>query len=64
MGRIKTKLIKRKARALFSLYGDKLTESYEDNKKVVSQFVDSPSKKLKKAIAGFATRLKKREEVL
>lgn len=40
-------------------YGDKFTDKFEANKQQVHHFVESPSKKLKNIIAGYATRLVK-----
>ena len=64
MGRIKTKLIKRKTLAILDVYREKFSEDFEHNKKMVDQVAQVESKKLRNALAGFITRLKKREEVL
>lgn len=64
MGRIKTKLIKRKTHAILEIHRDKFTEDFEQNKKIVDQYVQVESKKLRNSLAGFITRLKKKEEVL
>jgi len=64
MGRIKTKLIKRKTLGLLEKYREYFSEDFEHNKVQVARLTDVKSKKLKNAIAGFVTRLKKREEVL
>lgn len=60
MGRIKTKLIKRKTREVMLEYNDHFKEDFETNKKLVSQFVEVPSKKLRNTIAGYVTRLKRK----
>ncbi len=39
-----------------------ITDKYDDNKKIVSQLVNTKSKKMRNIIAGYATRLKKAEE--
>lgn len=59
MGRIKTKLIKRLTHELIERYSDRFTERYEENKKVVGELVMTESKKIKNAIAGYVTRLKR-----
>lgn len=60
MGRIKTQLIKRTTFDLIKRSGDKLTDNYETNKKLVNKLVDVKSKKIKNTIAGYATRIKKK----
>jgi len=59
MGRIKTVLIKRLTYALLREYGDKFTNNYEKNKKVVGELLPTASKKIRNVIAGYATRLVK-----
>jgi small subunit ribosomal protein S17e len=59
MGRIKTKQIKRLSSEFVKMHGQELTENYDNNKKVVAQYADIKSKKLKNAIVGYATRLRK-----
>ncbi|MFH1683031.1 MAG: 30S ribosomal protein S17e [Candidatus Woesearchaeota archaeon] len=61
MGRIKTTLMKRKTKELLGLHGDKFTADFDENKKITEQFTDVSSKKLRNIIAGYATRLKKKE---
>ncbi len=60
MGRIKTKQVKRITNELMDTHGDQITISFEDNKKVVSEYLDSESKKLRNMIAGYAARRKKK----
>lgn len=62
MGRIKTVLIKRVTHQLMGLYGDRFTDDFEKNKKIVDELIDTPSKKLRNVIAGYATKLVKKEE--
>lgn len=57
MGRIKTTLIKRTARKLFTEYKDKFKPEFEHNKKAVDGIVDSPGKKMRNTIAGYITKL-------
>ena len=62
MGRIKTQLIKRATHELLNAYGDKFTEDFNQNKKLVSQYLSVSSKKLRNIIAGYATRLIKKNK--
>ncbi len=62
MGRIKTMLVKRTANKLFKEHKDSFSENFDDNKKIVMQYADVPSKKLKNVIAGYLSRLAKRHE--
>ncbi len=56
MGRIKTTLIKRVATEIVEKHSDKLKNNYEENKKIVEELADIPSKKLRNTIAGYVTR--------
>ena len=62
MGRIKTKLIKRLTFQLLKEYKDVFTDDFEQNKKLVEQYLTGPSKKIRNVVAGYATRLNKRKE--
>ena len=57
MGRIKTTQVKRIALRLVDEQRELFKEEFEDNKQLVDQFVDIPSKKLRNVIAGYVTRL-------
>lgn len=57
MGRIKTQLAKRITNKIINLHSDKLNNEFDKNKKVVSEFTDIKSKKLRNIIAGYASRL-------
>jgi len=59
MGRIKTKLAKRVAVELWENHKDLFKKDFGENKKIVANFVEFPSKKLKNIVAGYATRLAK-----
>jgi len=59
MGRIKTKLIKRITLSLYKEHREELKGDYEENKKIVTKFLDIPSNKMRNIIAGYATRLVK-----
>lgn len=62
MGRIKTMLVKRVTNEMFDEHADRFTTTFEENKVVVEQLANVPSKKIRNIIAGYATRLKKKQE--
>jgi len=62
MGRIKTQLIKRVSNKLMKEHRDEFKRDFDENKKIVEELVDIPSKKLRNGIAGYCTRLAKEEE--
>lgn len=62
MGRVKTKLVKSVTEDLFEYYEDEFTDEFDENKEVVEAYLDGASKTLRNTIAGYATRLKKRQE--
>ncbi len=59
MGRIKTKYVKRVTKSLIFKYKDKFKPDFRSNKTVVSDLIETKSKKLKNVVAGYATRLVK-----
>jgi small subunit ribosomal protein S17e len=63
MGRIKTTLIKRVSMEIVDRNRDKLKDNFEENKKIIEEVADIPSKKLKNAIVGYVTRQIKSKEV-
>ncbi len=62
MGRIKTKLIKRVTQDVMEKYGDEVSNDYVKNKEVINKHIETPSKKIKNIVAGYATRLSKNKE--
>lgn len=62
MGRIKTKLIKRKTKEILSVSESQLTDKYADNKKVAEEVAEFRSKKMRNIVSGYLTRLKKAKE--
>lgn len=64
MGRIKTTLIKRVSAEIYDMDKNKITEDYETNKKILNEIIQIRSKKLRNAIAGYITRLKKEKEIV
>jgi small subunit ribosomal protein S17e len=57
MGKVRIGVVKRTARKLITAYPDLFTDDFEHNKKVVSNLIDTPSKRLRNQIAGYVTRL-------
>ncbi|MEK6973885.1 MAG: 30S ribosomal protein S17e [Nanoarchaeota archaeon] len=62
MGRIKTTLTKRTAISLFSSNKEAFQKDFESNKKIVTEKLDTGSKKLRNIIAGYITRLANKKE--
>jgi len=62
MGRIKTVLIKRIGRELVEKHPDKFKSDFNYNKPVVGRFLGSTSKKMRNIIAGYVTRLARRNQ--
>merc|ERR1711934_156247 len=63
MGRVRTKTVKRAAKALIENYYSKMTNDFHLNKKILSDVATVPTKRLRNKIAGFATHLMKRIQV-
>ena len=59
MGRIKTRLIKRVSKEIVTEYSDLLKKTFDENKQVLSDKIDVPSKKLRNVIVGYVTRIMK-----
>ena len=57
MGRIKTAMIKRVTNKLVQQYRSDFKKDFEGNKKLVTNFADVKSKKIRNTIAGYVTRL-------
>ncbi|MEK6950749.1 MAG: 30S ribosomal protein S17e [Nanoarchaeota archaeon] len=62
MGRIKTTLLKRKTIDLYRKHGDKFSADFSSNKATTANYVTFSSKKQRNIIAGYMTRLKKKEK--
>ena len=56
--------IKRKTKEIMNKHSDDFKEDFTENKKHLNQLAEIPSKKLRNAIAGYITRLKKKTETL
>ncbi len=61
MGRIKTTFIKNLGEEIYEKYGEKFTNDFYTNKKILKDIVDLKSKKLMNVLAGYITTLKKRK---
>ena len=61
MGKVRPRMIKRIARELVEKYHDRFTTDFETNKKLVAELTNVESKTLRNKIAGYVTRLMKRE---
>lgn len=61
MGRVKGTLVKRVSKECLVKYPDKFTTDFNKNKKVLDQ-IFTTYKRIRNSIAGYITRLKKREE--
>jgi len=64
MGRIKTALAKRVTMKLIKNHRALLKDNFEDNKKIVNELVDMPSRKLRNVVAGYVTRIIKTKREL
>lgn len=61
MGRIKTQLIKRTARKLFAKHTAEVKPTFDENKAMVSTYLQNPNKKMRNIIAGYLARLSKQK---
>jgi len=62
LGKVRTRVIKKAAKELLAVNPNAFTTSFEENKKIVAQFLDVYGKKLRNKIAGYISHLKKIEE--
>ena len=60
MGRVRTKTVKRAARAIVEKYFAKLTMDFDINKRLIDEAAVIQSKRLRNKIAGYTTHLMKR----
>ena len=63
MGRIKTMLVKRTTEELLEKHNGEFSGDFEQNKQKVSMFINAPSKKIRNIIAGYITRIKRRQAI-
>lgn len=64
MGRVRQKIIKNTARELLKEHGDRFTTDFKRNRDVLKELLDLEGTVMRNRIAGFVTRLKRREELL
>lgn len=57
MGKVRTEHVKRTARELVQRFPGKFTTDFKNNKKMVAEFTNLSSTKLRNRIAGYVTRL-------
>ncbi len=62
MGRIKTTQVKRVSKKLMTEHRNEVTTDFEKNKKILPQWIEVSSKKMRNLIAGCLTKLKKQEK--
>ena len=63
MGRIKTQLIKRLTQSLLREHVGEFAQNFDENKPLVARMLSqTASKKIRNAIAGYATRLTKEQK--
>ena len=55
MGNIRTTFVKRTAKELLELHGDKFNNDFENNKQMVAEYSTVSTKHLRNQIAGYAT---------
>jgi len=63
MGRIKTTQVKRTGRKLVGMHTNKFSSDFTHNKKQVDETATISSKKLRNVVAGYVTRLTRRQSV-
>ncbi len=61
MGRIKTAFIKSIGNKLLEKYGDRFTDDFEKNKKIVEEVAEIHSKFIRNAVAGYITAIMKKK---
>lgn len=59
MGSVRPRFIKNAAKHLLQLYPDTFTDDFETNKRLVEQFTDVSTKKVRNRIAGYLVTLVK-----
>ncbi|MFQ6073673.1 MAG: 30S ribosomal protein S17e [Candidatus Bathyarchaeia archaeon] len=57
MGKVRPEHVKRIARELVQSFPDRFTTDFENNKRLVAEFTNLSSTKLRNRIAGYVTRL-------
>ncbi len=62
MGKVRTKVVKRTAKEMLEKFPNKFTTNFEENKQVLMEVAEIPSKRLRNRIAGYITRLVKQRK--
>ena len=57
MGKVRNQQVKRLARELLDKYPNQFTADFENNKKLVNNYTNVSSTKLRNKVAGYTTRL-------
>ena len=60
MGRIKSTFVKTSGMRIYEKGSDEFTENFDENKKIIEKFAKISSKRLRNSIAGYVTRLAKK----
>ncbi len=63
MGSVKQAYIKAIANKILELHGDKFTDDFETNKRIIAEYTDIESKTLRNRVAGYITRKMRRKNV-
>ena len=63
MGRVTPKYIKKIGLEIYKKYKDRISESFEENKKFLNEIAMFGSKKVRNVLAGYLTRLAKKKEI-
>ena len=61
MGKVRSTLVKRTAKKILRKYPDRFKPDFEHNKKVISELLDLPSKRMRNMVAGYLTTLYRQE---
>ena len=57
----KPEFVRRLALEIYNKYRDRVSRDFEENKKLVKEVLNIPSKKVRNMVAGYLTRIKKME---
>jgi len=57
-------MIKRLAFQMFNKHRNNLKDTFDENKKIIEQYMTSQNKKIRNTVAGYVTRLMKTKELL
>jgi len=62
VGKVRIDIVKKTAKNLLEIHPDKFTTDFEENKKMVTQLLNSSTKWMRNRITGYVTTLKRIEE--